>query len=472
MIIKNRSLLISHGNIEGRSVVLDIIEAGLVAPNPYKNVKKIVRLKDDKLIIGHPDYSQPVGQEPLVYELRDIRNIYVIGGGKAVQRQAQALEDILGELITEGHISVKKGEPILLKRIGVSHGGHPLPDEDSVDGAKRILELAQKAGKGDIVFWCQSGGSTALQALPAPGITLQDLREVYRILYFGAGASSPEANAVRNLIAVLNMKQPKYVRGATLIQLLTTERPTKLQAHLFKDLFEKQDHKDTYECAINVLKRHHVWDKIPASVRTFLRNADPTYLPPSYEELKQKPYYIFRVMGPEDMLNAAKIKAEEIGLNTTILATSLNDVEARPTGEILAAIGLEAEAFRRPLEPPCAFICGGEVVVPIGQETGFGGRNQELVLAAAPRLAGSKRIVIGSVDSDGTDGPTNVAGGIVDGYTMERINQAGFDLAEELNRHNSGAVLQALNDTILTGNTGTNVRDLRVILVAKTLPES
>ena len=190
---------------------------------------------------------------------------------------------------------------------------------------------------------------------------------------------------------------------------------------------------------------------------------------PSPEELEQRPYYIYRVMGPEYLLDAAQSRAEELGMNTTILATSLNDVEARPTGEIFADIAREAETFGRPLEPPCVFICGGEVVVPIGQETGVGGRNQELVLAAARRIADSKNIVIGSVDSDGTDGPTDIAGGIVDGNTIERINQLGFNLQEELDRHNSTPVLKALEDTILTGNTGNNVRDLRIVYVGTDL---
>ena len=172
-------------------------------------------------------------------------------------------------------------------------------------------------------------------------------------------------------------------------------------------------------------------------------------------------------MGPEYMIKAAKDKADAMGLNAIVLVTSLNDIEAKQTGEIFSAIALETEILGQPLKPPCVFICGGEVVVSIGRETGLGGRNQELVLAAAPRIAGSKNIVIASADSDGTDGPTNVAGGIVDGTTMQRIDEAGFNLDEELRRHNSHAVLKTLDDTIQTGNTGTNVRDLRVVYVGR-----
>jgi len=104
MIIKNRSSLTSYGNLEGRRIVLDILEAGLAAPDPYDNMRKLVRLENGKLIIGHPNFSEPPGQEPLVYHLTDIRNIYVVGGGKAAQREAKGLEDVLGDLITDGHI--------------------------------------------------------------------------------------------------------------------------------------------------------------------------------------------------------------------------------------------------------------------------------------------------------------------------------------------------------------------------------
>ncbi|MFH1639139.1 MAG: MOFRL family protein, partial [Chloroflexota bacterium] len=177
------------------------------------------------------------------------------------------------------------------------------------------------------------------------------------------------------------------------------------------------------------------------------------------------PYYRFRVMGPEYMIDAAKKKAEEMGLNTAGLVSSLNDIEAKSIGEVLAYIAEEMVVNGQPLKPPCAMLCGGEVVVAIGKETGVGGRNQELVLAAAPRIAGLKNAVIGSADSDGTDGPTTYAGGIVDGNTMERVIEAGFNLPDELRHHNSTPVLEALEDTIYTGNTGTNVRDLRVVYV-------
>jgi len=167
------------------------------------------------------------------------------------------------------------------------------------------------------------------------------------------------------------------------------------------------------------------------------------------------------------MLESAKKKAEEMGLNAAIIVSSLSDVEARSASETLAYMGQEIETYGRPFKTPCVLLCGGELVVTVGEETGVGGRNQEFALAAAPRIEGSKNVVIASVDSDGTDGPTDMAGGIVDGYSMGRAKEAGVDISEELRKHNSTMVLNKLGDTIYTGVQGTNVQDLRIVYISK-----
>ena len=471
LIITNHNSLLSHGNIPGRTIVLDVLEAGLAAPDPYKNVLKIVRLEGGRLggrpggrlIVGNPELSDPPGQAPLVFDLASVGHIYVVGGGKSAQRMAEALEHILGDLISEGQINAKKGDSVRLKRINVTLAGHPLPDEDSVEGSRRIIEIQKKAKKGDIIFHCTSGGATALTALPAPGISLADLQEVYRVLYFGCGANMPEANAVRNHLVLLHSRNLRYVKGATFIQLHTPETPPGLRAHLY----ETPRPEDGYKAAIAVLKKYGCWDRVPASVRDFLIAADPRYTHLRPEEKTGTPFYEFRVIGPEYMIEAARVRAAELGLNAVILASSLNDVETRPVAEALAYMATEIEALGRPFTTPCMLISGGELVVAIGDATGVGGRNQEYVLASALRIAGSKNIVIASVDSEGTDGPTEAAGGIVDGYTLARATAAGVDIGAEMANHNSFHVLDSLDDLIYTGVRGMNVRDLRLTYVGR-----
>ena len=460
-IINNREALLTHGNVAGRTIVLDVLEAGLAAPDPYKNVMKIVRLEGGRLIVGNPAFSDPPGREPVVFDLSTIGNIYVVGGGKSAQRMAEALEDILGDLITEGQINAKKGDSVRLKRIHVTLAGHPLPDEDSVEGSRRIIEIERKAKPGDIVFHPTSGGATALTALPAPGISLADLQEVYRILYFGCGANMPEANAVRNHLVLLHSRNLRYVKGATFIQLHTPETPPDLRVHLYNP----PKPEDGYKAAIEVLKKYDCWERVPASVRRFLTAADPRYTHVRPEEKSGTPYYEYRVIGPEYMIEAARERAAELDLNSIVLATSLNDVETRPVAEAFAYMATEVEALGQALHPPCMLISGGELVVATGDSTGRGGRNQEFVLASAERIAGSKNIVIASVDSEGTDGPTEAAGGIIDGETFARARMASNDVAAELANHNSYHVLNRLDDLIYTGVRGMNVRDLRLIYI-------
>jgi glycerate 2-kinase len=297
--------------------------------------------------------------------------------------------------------------------------------------------------------------------LPAPGISLDDIRQVNRLLYFGGGASMPEANAVRNLLGILRGRHARYTGDATMIQVSTPETPPGLRVHLR----ERPNDADPYAYAIQLLKVYKCWDSVPESVRQFLLRADPAYLPLQPEEWHNNQRFYFRVMGPEYMLEAGKRKAEELGLNATILISSLSDVEAQAAGETLAYIAQEVETYDRPFPAPCVFLCGGELVVTVGQEDGLGGRNQEFVLSGAARIAGSRRIVIGSADSDGCDGPTDLAGGIVDGFTLERAQAAGFSVPDELRKHNSTAVLQALGDAIITGVQKTNIQDLRVVYV-------
>jgi len=453
---------LQHGDIPGRRIVLDVLETALAAPDPYENVKKIVRFEGERLIVGHPDLSQPPGRPDLVFDLKKVGHIYVVGGGKVAQRQAEALEEILGDRISDGQINAKKGDSVRLKRIPVTLAGHPIPDADSVAGARRIVEIEQRAGPNDIIFLCHSGGATALTALPAPGISLADLQTVYRLLYFECGAAMPVANAVRNQLVVLHSRHPRYIGAATLIQLETLETPPRLRVHAY----EAPNYGDGgYRAAIEVLHTYQLWERVPEAVRRFLLAADGRYGHLRPEETAGKSVHSFRTMGPEIMLAAAKARAAAVGLHAVILASSLNDVEARTIGEALGYIATEIEQLRQPFAPPCMMILGGELVVAVGEATGCGGRNQEFVLAAAGRIAGRPNIVIASIDSEGTDGPTEAAGGIVDGQTVARAQAAGLDIAAELANHNSHAVLDALDDLLTTGVRGTNVRDLRLIYV-------
>jgi glycerate 2-kinase len=467
MIIRNTETLTSHGNIDGRKTLLDVIDAGLKAADPYPNVKKILRIEDGKLLVGQRDFAGDSATAnvkfPLEFDLSRVGNIYLFGGGKAVQRIAQAVEDILGDLVTDGQINAKRGEAKLLKRVNVTFAGHPIPDEGSVEGSNRRHEIEKKIKKGDVVFFFSSGGGSATSAWPPPGITLKDLQEVTRMLYFVKGASMPETNAVRG-----KLRMPRaagVINGATMISISSSETPPG-----GRELHRRFPSTD----AIEILKRYSLWDKVPQSVRTHLEKVhnDPRYnayaFPIHSCFTYDGPHYSFRAIGPEYMLEGARKRAEELGVHAYIISSSLNDIEASNVGQTLASIVREVERNNRPFEPPCIIILGGELTVATGEATGKGGRNQEFALSTALGIEGSKNIVVASCDCDGADGPTDAAGGIVDGYTMERANQIGIDVFEELSNHNSYGVLTKLDDAIFTGVLGQNLRSLSTVYVKKT----
>ncbi|MCW4039410.1 MAG: DUF4147 domain-containing protein [Candidatus Bathyarchaeota archaeon] len=476
MVIQNRDALISHGNIPGRVIVVDILEAGLQAANPYYNTKSLLNLQSDgHLIVGRSGFpieqprGHPVRYEPLIIDLNQMQNIYVVGGGKAAQSMAKAIEDVLEPYITDGQVNARKGEPLLCNRIHVTFAGHPIPDSDSVEGAKRMRELEKKATKGDLVFLTESGGGTALMALPADGVSLNDVQDVYRQLYFERGASMSDANAVRWLLCDLRGRHERYIGDATMIAFHTSENHDGLTIAANRKSPEHRARPAdwSYDYAIKVLKRYEIWDTVSSAVRKQLEKADPRYEMLRPNEVLGKPHYHFRVMGSEYMLDAAQQKAIELGIPAHIISSSMNNLEVWPVAGVVAHIARESEFYGRPFQPPCVLLFGGELLVTVGTATGIGGRNQEFVLSTAPMIAGSQNIVIASVDSDGADGPSPVAGGIVDGDTVNRLSDIGVNVFQILDNHDSYGALTQLDDAIHGEIRSTNVRDLRAIYIQK-----
>lgn len=462
-IIKNVDVLTSHGNVEGRKLLVEIMDAGLRAADPYPKTRKLVRLEDGKLLVGPEDEKS--GGKPAVFDLSRFNNIYVLGGGKAVQRMAKAIEDVLGDRITEGHINAKEGDEKQLERVEISFGGHPLPDQKCADGAKRILEIAKKVGRGDLVFYLSSGGATSLTALPPPSISLEDLRTTYLLLYFDRGIPIWELNVVRHhLSAAAGYRIGKLISKALRINLTTMELWPEETMGYMNLPYELAN----FEEAVRILRKYDVWDELPPSVRKFFEDADPKYEIPKPKKQTGGKSLSFNVIDSESMLQTAAKKAKERGLNPVILAQRIS-AEARDAARTLASVAREVEMRGRPFKPPCVLISGGELIVTMGDAElkTNGGRNQEFALASATRIEGSKRITVASVDSDGTDGPTEVAGGMADGYTMRRAKELGVDVFRALREHDSYEALRRLEDHIFTGSTGTNIQDLRLINISE-----
>ncbi|WP_455278813.1 glycerate kinase type-2 family protein [[Eubacterium] cellulosolvens] len=449
-IIKNKEELLSHGNKMGRKIALDIIENALRAIDSYEAVKKIVHIEGERrLIVGN-----------LSYDLSKIQNIYVLGGGKATFQIAQALDEILGELIKKGVVNVKKGEGRKLKHIKVIEAGHPIPDEKGLEGAKEIVEIAKAAKEQDLVFVCITGGASALMPLPAQGIGLEDKKRVTDLL-LRCGATIDEINIVRKHIsAIKGGRLATHIHPAEIVNLIVVDEVAGLPwGPTIPD-------SSTFEDAIFFLKKYNIWDKVPSSVRHYLESADPRYETPKAKDFQFQGIraHTLILANNESVCEAARKRAEELGFNSAILSTVIEG-ESREAGIILACIGKEIERHNRLIKPPCVLISGGETTVTIEGQSGEGGRNQELTLGFSMKIDGHKNITMSAIGTDGTDGPTDIAGGIADGYTLERAKRKGIDIFENLMKHNSSYALRKLGDAIYMGPTGTNVMDLHVIVI-------
>ena len=212
MRILNQDALTSHGNIAGRRALVEIMEAGLQAADPYNNTHRLIRRSGSKLTIGCRDF-EPAGDPHSgdeVIDLDKIGRIYVFGAGKGVQRIARAIEDILGDRLTGGHVIAKHGDEVICERIGVTHGAHPVPDKGCAIGCRRIIGLCQGLTKDDLVFTLGTNGFSALLTLPSDGISMEDVRQVTFMMQIERGVPTGDLNPIRNHID--QMKGGRFTR--------------------------------------------------------------------------------------------------------------------------------------------------------------------------------------------------------------------------------------------------------------------
>ncbi len=481
MRILNGETLASHGNARGRADMVAILEAGLQAADPYHNTRELIRVEGNWLLVGgkrfEPEGSSISGEAS--YDLTGLDRIIILGAGKGLQRVAGAIEDTVGDRLTGGHVIDKKGHPVILERVEVTLGGHPVPDEDCVRGCERIVELTHGLTERDLVFTCIGNGVSALLTLPVPGVTLEDVRATTRIMQIEHGAPTQDLNPVRNHLDMLKGGRiSRLLRPAQVVHIVAIE-PGSYQELLHQNFWlHTLPDGTTYEQAIENLRRWNAWDEVPSSVRDFLSRKDASMDTMKADEFERLGHRVFGVMpGPRQTakLPAAMQRARELGYEPHLLAEDLWAVEAVHAAAYLAEIAKTIERRGQPYQPPCALFTSGEMVVTVGKGNGVGGRNQEFSLAAASRIAGSDRIIMASVDTDGTDGPGTqfcdeadaipcLAGGIVDGHTVSEAAIAGIDIAAALKQHDSTPALWRLHCGIVA-EPNISLNDLTVALV-------
>jgi glycerate 2-kinase len=437
---------------ELRKKALRVFRAALKAADPIEAVLRHVRLEGTRLIVGRRRYA-----------LAAFENVYVVGAGKASATMAQAIERVLGRRIRGGLVNVKDGHLAKLKRIELVECSHPVPDARGVEGARRIAEIAQQAGPRDLLLCLISGGASALTPAPTEPVTLDEKQAVTRLL-LASGASIHEMNAVRKHLS-------KFKGG----QLARLAYPATVVSLLLSDVIGDDldvigsgptvPDRSTFADAREILVRYGIWDAAPGSVRARIEGGvkgEISETPKPGEKVFSHTENV--VIGSNRLaVDAAAQEARRQGLKTMVLSTFVEG-ETRDVAHVHAAIAKEIRASGRPVRAPACVVSGGETTVKL-TGTGLGGRNQEFVLAAAMDLAGMDGVVVLSGGTDGTDGPTDAAGAIADGRTVERARRLGMNAAQFLVNNDSYHFFEPLDGLLKTGPTGTNVMDVRLVLV-------
>lgn len=485
MRILNRDQLESVGNTEGRKDVAAIMEAGLSAADPYGNTLKLLRREGEWLFVGNElfeaDHDPDSGVEKI--NLKEIGHIFVVGAGKGVQRIAKALEEVIAGYLTGGEVIAKYGDKMILDRIHVSFGAHPVPDQGCVDGCRKIVQLARQVTENDLVFTIMGNGCSSLLTLPEEGVELEDVRRITRLLQIEKGAPTVELNVIRNHIDQLKGgKISMLFKKARQIHLVITDA----NHHVIQDArhdyygllksnvwLHSLPEGSTFRQAEEILRRYGVWEECPESIREIIRRADPEKETVKYEEFAKTSFRVFGVMpDSQHFLPAARREAERLGYKTAIL-TQLLQAEAGQCAKVLSSVAMNIDEFGEPFKAPIVLFSSGEMLVTVGKEIGVGGRNQEFALACALEIAGNPRIVIGSADSDGTDGPgglklegapTCLGGGIVDGYSAGQAAEEGIDIREALRTHATSEALWKINSGMWIDQ-NISLDDLTVILI-------
>jgi glycerate 2-kinase len=433
-----------------------IFLAAVARSNPYEAVKRFVHLKGGKLILGCED------RQEAVLDLGQFDGIVVVGGGKGTAPMAKALEDLLGERIQKGVISVKYGFTERLSFIEIIEAGHPIPDQNGVAATRKILDILKEAEEKDLIFSLISGGGSALLPQPADRITLQEKQAITKSL-LECGATIEEINAIRKHISASKGGQMARISyPATAVNLMLSDvigdRMDVIASGPFvPDL-------STFEGAWEIVSKYRL-KEIPQSIRKYLRMGKERKLPetPKKGDPVFESVYSFIIGSNILALEAAKSEAEKLGYRSLILSSTIQG-ETKQVARVHSAILKQVLASGHPVPPPACIISGGETTVTI-RGNGLGGRNQEFCLAAALDLRGlPPRVLVLSGGTDGNDGPTPAAGAMVDPLTYEGGAKAGMDAFAYLENNDSYHFFEKTDELLVTGPTNTNVMDVRIML--------
>jgi glycerate 2-kinase len=428
-----------------------LIVRGLDAVDARRAVGRAISRTGDELVIGRRRY-----------DLRCYERVVVLGAGKAAASMAQAVELRLGPRLEGGLVVVKYGHVVPTRRIIVAEAGHPVPDRSGQRAAARLCAMAEELGRRDLLIVLLSGGASSLLPAPVSGVTLADKQRTTQEL-LRCGASIREINTIRKHLSRIKGGRLAELTKATIVTLILSD----VLGDSLSTIASGPTVPDptTYQEAVAILKRYRIWQAVPQRVR---RHLDRGCQGLASETPKPGSPLFRRIHHHIVGNNAAAVMAvaraaREAGLRTLVYTTALTE-EASEKGKQFGALAKTIVQAGTPLQRPCCVVAGGETTVTVTGK-GAGGRAQEFAAAAALEIAGLAKVWVVAIGTDGTDGPTDAAGAVIDGHTMARAQRLSVDLKGALKRHNTYPALKRLDQLIVTGPTGTNVNDLYLLLV-------
>jgi hydroxypyruvate reductase len=410
-----------------------------------------VEIRDDAKQIIQYSIDAVLPDQAVIRALRDLQlpkgKLYVVALGKAAWQMAKTAEQELHGKIDAGVVITKYGySGGELENFRIFEAGHPVPDENSFTATRYAVSMVEKLQEEDMVILLISGGGSSLFEIPL--CTKEALQDVTKQL-LACGADITEMNVIRKRLSAVKggkfarICKPAHVFAIVLSDIIGSPLDMIASGPAYPDA-------STTEEAKEIVKKYDL--DLPEEVLGLLEVQTP----------KTCDNVTTVVTGSvEELCHAAAEACRKLGYRPILLTSSLNCI-AREAGSFLASIAREYQDSEESL----AFLAGGETVVQL-TGTGLGGRNQELALSAAEGIRGLKDTVIFSVGSDGTDGPTDAAGGIVDGETAGKLDQMGWKISETLRQNDSYHALEGCGGLIKTGPTGTNVNDVSCLLIRR-----
>ena len=433
-----------------RQDTLSILEHAVKSVDPYELVTNNVKFEHGILKVFGAN-----GRAEIEFQKGGKRRL--VAFGKASLAMAKALETIVD--IDDGVVVIPHNQKGEKPNLEIIEAAHPTPDRGSIAAANRVLEIAEKSGENDLFIALISGGGSSLLAKPIQGITLEEKIEVTEQL-LKSGCTINEMNAVRKHIsAIKGGKLAAAASPATTLALILSD----VLGDPVDTIASGPTAKDTtsFKQAQDVFKKYGLWSRISENMKAAIEQGIEK------EGGAKKPSFKAHnlIIGSNRIASqAAREKAETLGYNSILLTTQLEG-ESKEVAKVFTAIMKDIQQNDTPLSPPAAVIAGGETTVKV-VGNGRGGRNQEFVLSASMSMSqGDDGVVIASMGTDGIDGVSDAAGAIADGFTIKRALEAGLNPDEYLQDNDSNTFFGKLDDTLITGRTGTNVNDIVVMLV-------